>query len=554
MSFYIIGVAFMFILYVLVGIVVGRKVKTVDDYYVAGRNAPTILIVGSLLASYMSTVAFMGEIGFTYSGFVIPFLIQNIITGVGYLLGAMLFGRFIRRTNVLTIPEFFGIRFQSTRLRILASCVTVVGLIAYLVAVTQGTALLLGEMIDTPYIVNLIIVCLVYLSFCIYSGAGGVLITDTMMFLLFTFAAFVSVPFIAKAAGGWPEALINSVLIPEKPGIFDWTGVITGDYIAYGPSATDTVVYIIMYGIIWCGVLAVSPWQASRYLMAKNEHVVMRSGFIAAILLTLSLTAIHFATTATNAIVWNYEPAGNIFIHVVMEYCPLALGIIVCGGILSAGISSASTFVTLIANSLSSDILPYFIKDKKGALISTHDGMVRSASVTNSRLVMLIIGAIVVVITYFQPPSVLWIGYFAATWFAVSWTFTGVGSIWAKKMTEKGAFFAMLFGAIGLPVMKALETWFGVGFPSVFPPEVAGFACSLAGYFIFNRLGTRTEFETAYLKQLKVTPANAFDPVLIKQTKRYPIIAIILGVITSIALYFLYYVPWLEAQEILMSR
>ena len=58
MNIYTIGIIFSLAVFFLVGIVAGRKVKSTNDYYVSGRKAPTLLIVGSLIASFLSTCAF----------------------------------------------------------------------------------------------------------------------------------------------------------------------------------------------------------------------------------------------------------------------------------------------------------------------------------------------------------------------------------------------------------------------------------------------------------------------------------------------------------------
>jgi len=55
-------------LFILVGNYAGKNITQLDDYLVAGRRAPTLLIVGTLVASVMSSVAFLGEAGFTYDG------------------------------------------------------------------------------------------------------------------------------------------------------------------------------------------------------------------------------------------------------------------------------------------------------------------------------------------------------------------------------------------------------------------------------------------------------------------------------------------------------
>ena len=54
--------------YLAIGWYAGRRVKDLEDFFVAGRNAPTLLILGTLVASFMSTNAFMGETGMSYQG------------------------------------------------------------------------------------------------------------------------------------------------------------------------------------------------------------------------------------------------------------------------------------------------------------------------------------------------------------------------------------------------------------------------------------------------------------------------------------------------------
>jgi sodium/pantothenate symporter len=66
---YTIGILVSLAVYLAVGTYVGRKVKRLDDYFVAGRQAPTLLIVGTLVASLLSTTAFLGEVGMAYSGY-----------------------------------------------------------------------------------------------------------------------------------------------------------------------------------------------------------------------------------------------------------------------------------------------------------------------------------------------------------------------------------------------------------------------------------------------------------------------------------------------------
>jgi hypothetical protein len=75
MTIYTATIAVSVLLFIAIGSYAGRKVKSIDDYFVAGRRAPTLLIVGTLVASVFSTSIFLGEAGFTYDGQLGPYLL-----------------------------------------------------------------------------------------------------------------------------------------------------------------------------------------------------------------------------------------------------------------------------------------------------------------------------------------------------------------------------------------------------------------------------------------------------------------------------------------------
>ena len=130
MNIYMIGVLVSIFIFIVIGVLAGNKVKDTNDYYVAGRKAPVILIVGSLIASFLSTGAFMGDTGEVYSGFFMGILIVGILQASGYVYGAGLFGKYIRRSKVNTVPEYFGKRYNSTRLQMLASLTLMIAVTA----------------------------------------------------------------------------------------------------------------------------------------------------------------------------------------------------------------------------------------------------------------------------------------------------------------------------------------------------------------------------------------------------------------------------------------
>ena len=102
MNIFFIGVVVSILVYIVVGIWAGRSVKDVNDYYVSGRNAPTILIAGTLFASMLSVNGFMGDQGWCYSGNITTLVLLNSMCAMGYIAGPLMFGRYLRRSECTT--------------------------------------------------------------------------------------------------------------------------------------------------------------------------------------------------------------------------------------------------------------------------------------------------------------------------------------------------------------------------------------------------------------------------------------------------------------------
>lgn len=86
LNIYLVGMIISMVIYIVLGLVISSKVKDTNDFFVAGRQAPTVLIVGSLVASYCSTGLFMGDVGEAYGGFFTPFMMTAMML-VGGVLG-----------------------------------------------------------------------------------------------------------------------------------------------------------------------------------------------------------------------------------------------------------------------------------------------------------------------------------------------------------------------------------------------------------------------------------------------------------------------------------
>ncbi len=522
------------IVYLGFGWYAGRRVKHLDDYYVAGRNAPTVLILGTLVASFMSTNAFMGEAGMSYQGHAPLIIIMTLVNCVGYVIGAFYFGRYLRRSRSVTVPAFFYARFNSLRIQQLAGLSIVMGLSAYLLAVTWGVSLIVTEVTGFDDSFSIILVWLSYTTFTLYSGSRGVILTDTIMFVLFTIMIVVATFAIVEAGGGWHSVISGLASYENKPGIISWHGVV-GPMVKW-ETPTEALMWAVILGFAWGMVVAVSPWQCSRYLMARSEHVVIRSACGALVAMLVLYVIINFAASAVNLINPGIDPPESVMIWVANHLLPTYLGALLICGVLAAGLSSASTFLSLVGFSVSHDILG--TTEDRGPATETAQHL-RAA-----RLAMLGTGVVVVSLALGLPRDIFWITYFAGPLFASSWGAVAIMSVWSASITEAGAFWGMVSGFVVNVAMNIFSFFNWISWPVILDPILIGAVCSLITIISVSWFGKVSRYEEEYRIKLHIIPKAELDVRAVCQTLRWPKAMVVFGFVISIALMMFYAIPY----------
>ena len=127
----------------LIGIIEGRKSKSVADFTVGGRNAGAWLSALSYGTAYFSAVMFVGYAGGTGKGFGL----WGVLAGIGNaVFGSWLAWKVLaRRTRdvasrlkIKTMPEFFELRYGSKKMKTFAAIVIFVFLVPYSASVYKG--------------------------------------------------------------------------------------------------------------------------------------------------------------------------------------------------------------------------------------------------------------------------------------------------------------------------------------------------------------------------------------------------------------------------------
>ncbi len=527
MNIYLIGMGITLVLYLVIGAVISRGVKDANDFYVAGRNAPAVLITGSLVASFIGVGLFMGDVGESYSGFFAPIMVAVGVLSVGYIVGSVFFGRYLRRSNVMTIPQYFEKRFDSPAMKKLSTITGTIIMLVYSLSTVQGMGTLISSVAEIDYNTCIIIVVAIFTLITMFSGAKGVLITDTIMFAVFSVAAIIGAVFVAKEAGGWTDTVSEMATYEAIPDILAGSGNL--DY--FYPTGTENMIWAVGYGIAWMAVLMVAPWQSSRYLMAKNEHAVIRSGIIASVSVFLIELLMCMAGVFTQKLNPGMEMPSQALIWASMKLMPTILGIVVLSGVLASAVSSATTFLSLIGSNITNDIVK--IKNEKNKLLY-------------GRITILIVGIVICLLCVYNPPQIFWITYLGATIVACSWLPVAIASVWSKRVTKTGAFWGMLVGFVVSAVMKIYTSVADVLLPIYLDPFFVGIASGVVALIIGSAVTKVTEKEKTERELLFVVPEEEKDPSEIKKTKIMIACAIPLGLVVTIALLVLWAVPYMN--------
>lgn len=533
MDIYTTTIAISIVIYIAIGNYAGRGIKKLDDYYVAGRRAPTLIIVGTLVASVMSSTMFLGDAGFAYAGQAGPYVLFPQAATVGYVLGAIFFGRFLRRSRASTVAEFFGRRFNSSRVQALAGITIILALGGYLLAVTQGAAILLSQLTELGYVQSLIVAWLSYTIFTMYSGSRGVILTDTLMFILFTVASFGAAVFLVNDLGGITDVIGKLAVLDDKVDLMSWHGIIGPG--TEWPTAVDFLIWMIVIDVSWALVYAVSPWQSSRHLMAKNEHVVLRASCLACLAVALLQVMVYGLGGVINLAKTDIVPPESATIFASLNLFPEFLGALMLAGIMAAVLSSASTFLSLVGFSASNDI-------------GIHKSDDEMKTLRFSRIMMLVIGTVALAAALVFPPNIFWLTTFIATIFASSWGPVGLMSIWSSRITESAAFWGMLSGLAFNIVPKFFEFIGMIQFPSYLNPVLIGGAVSLIVTITISYRTTVSTEESSYLRKLYVTPADEIDVQKTRTSLWAPAILVLNGLIMPYLLITYYVRPYQAAR------
>ena len=254
-----------------------KGANSVDGFVLGGRSVGAWLTAFAYGTSYFSAVVFVGyagQFGWKYGIAATWAGIGNAL--IGSLLAWVVLGRRTRlltqHLDAATMPEFFGRRFDSKALKLVASVIIFVFLIPYTASLYNGLSRLFGMAFSIDY--SLCIVLMSVLT-AIYVIAGGYLATAVNDFIqgIIMLVGLVAVIGAVLASKGGFAAAIDGLARVSDPAVATTPGIFAS---FFGPDPLNLLFVVILTSLGTWGL----PQMVQKFYAIKNEGAIRKGTVI----------------------------------------------------------------------------------------------------------------------------------------------------------------------------------------------------------------------------------------------------------------------------------
>lgn len=353
-----------FAVMIAVGFMARKHATNVGDFVLGGRSVGPWLTAFAYGTSYFSAVVFVGyagQFGWKYGVSATWIGIGNAF--IGSLLAWVVLGRRTRiMTNHLkssTMPDFFGSRYDSKAIKIVASAISFVFLVPYTASVYNGLSRLFGMAFDIPYSVCVLAMAALTGVYVIMGGYMATAINDFIQGIIMLGGIIAVIAAVLSNQGGFSSAIGKlSEIASDNPINQGQTGVFTS---LFGPDPVNLLGVVILTSLGTWGL----PQMVHKFYTIKNEKSIKAGAIISTIFAVVIAGGSYFlggfGRLFDNSSIYNAQGGvmyDAIVPHMLSSLSDVLIGIVVVL-VLSASMSTLSSLVLTSSSTLTLD----FIKD-----------------------------------------------------------------------------------------------------------------------------------------------------------------------------------------------
>ncbi len=353
---------------VMIGVGVYSKKHTtnVNDFLLGGRTVGPWLTAFAFGTSYFSAVIFIG-----YAGqFGWNFGLASTWIGLGNaFIGSLLAWNVLgRRTRIMTqaldsktMPDFFGKRFNSDMLKVIASFIVFVFLIPYTASLYNGLSSLFNIAFNIPYWVVIIIMAVLTAIYVIFGGYMATAINDFIQGIIMLGGIVAVVGAVLADNGGFIPAMEQLSQIDAGTGM-------NGGFVSFfGPDPLALVFVVILTSLGTWGL----PQMVGKFYAIKSEDAISKGTIISTVFAIIVAGGCYFlggfGRLYADSITYNPTTGSPLFDSIVpsmLSELPDIIISVVIVLVLSASMSTLSSLVLTSSSTLTLDVVADLAKGK----------------------------------------------------------------------------------------------------------------------------------------------------------------------------------------------
>lgn len=404
---------------IALGALKARKVKTQEDFTLAGRGLGGAVLTGTLLATWIGTGSVFGNAQKAFEDGLAAWILP-LSSAVGILVLFTLAAR-LRGLNSFTIQDILEERFGVVA-RILG---TVVLLAGYLIIVSYqyraGSAVVERILPDLSHAQSVGLVAAFVIVYTALAGMFSVAYTDLANGVLMIAGLGTALFILLGEIGGPAEVLAN---LPE------------GKAEPFGYGASRIISYLLPAFLLILG----DANMYQRFFSARDPQTARRSAagmFFGVLLLDWLIIGVALCGLAlvTKGALAPPENPAHIIVHLAFESLPPVLGALLSATVVAVVVSTADSYLLSPASSVVRDVYQRFLRPEAG------DREV----VRTSRLVVVVLGLIALGLA-FTSDRFFEVALFAYTLYGAAITPPLLAALFWKRATPAGAVTSMVTG------------------------------------------------------------------------------------------------------------
>lgn len=404
------------VLMVVLGAYYTRRVKSSEDFMVAGRSLPQMVLAGTLLATFLGSGTIVGGASFIYQYG--PWAAIFFFAGspIGVIIMYFYLADRIRGVGSYTVPEILELRYGAAT-RAVASVIILLAFIGIVSYQFTGAGYVLNITTGMPVWLGTLIAAFAIIFLATIGGLVSVAYTDAISAVIILAGLLIAVPIIVGEIGGLSQ-ISEGLPAPQN----SWNG---------GLSFPQLVGYFLPLFLLLLGDQNIYQ----RFSAAENPGTAKRSavGFFVGLL--ASIIPVIILASAAIVLLPNINPDTAILSLAGSATLPTFLGGLLLAAAIGIILTTGNSYLLSSSGNLVYDLYQRLLGRE----------LPRGRELLFNRLAVLLLGIIAYVLGQFFP-SVLALQIYSYTMYGAAITPALVAALLWRGATAAGGLASVIVG------------------------------------------------------------------------------------------------------------